>query len=436
MELQVSKNINRITWTISDKSLFLLYGFVNLVQIRYLGQIGAAEYSFFILTNAFIMTIADSFALESIVQYKSRPDIIPKANLYSFISLYLIIALCSLILIIFGNILGQLFKIENFVQIALYIIALSFAISYRYIGQKYMVREFKFNYVFYSDLIFFGSLTILSLYYIISKHFLTFPIMANIYIFSAIISSLLSLILTLQYLRFSFKGNLTRREFFNFGGPMTINGILTSIPKYLDIYIIKLFFPMATVGVYSSAKTLFRLFDEGANAVYGFIYPTYVKYIGLKDYENVRKILIKSSSFVFLCSIIVIIPMELGLTKWLINLFLSEKFINAIPQFNLIVLAGIAFPMFVQSFALISAGNLRYIFKTLFISNVALIISLVIVGFLKIDLLIPIGLVVFYFTTGLMYYFKLNKDYDYKLRYLFQSIPDSINFVKSLVRQK
>ena len=92
--------------------------------------------------------------------------------------------------------------------------------------------------------------------------------------------------------------------------------------------------------------------------------------------------------------------------------------------------------MFVQSFALISAGNLRYIFKTLFISNVALIISLVIVGFLKIDLLIPIGLVVFYFTTGLMYYFKLNKDYDYKLRYLFQSIPDSINFVKSLVRQK
>ncbi|HRT68489.1 MAG TPA: hypothetical protein P5216_07095, partial [Bacteroidota bacterium] len=107
-----------------------------------------------------------------------------------------------------------------------------------------------------------------------------------------------------------------------------------------------------------------------------------------------------------------------------------------IPQFNLLVLAGLAFPMFVQSFALISAGNLRYIFKTLIISNIALIISLVIVGFTKIDLLIPLGLVMFYFTTGLMYYLKLNKDYDYKLRYLFQSVPDSINFVKLLIGGK
>ena len=436
MELQVSKNINRILWTILDKSLFLLYGIINLIQIRYLGQYQNAEYAFFISTNAFIMTIADSYALESIIQYKSRPDIIPKANLFSFISLYAIIIVGSIVLLLFSSILGELFSITNFSTISIYITILSFAISYRYVGQKYMVREYKFNYVFFSDLVFFGLLMILSLYYILIKHFLTFSIMANIYIFSALISSLFSLVLTWKYLKFSKIGDLTRRDFFNFGAPMTINGFLTSIPRYLDIYIIKLFFPMESVGVYSSAKTLFRVFDEGANAVYGFIYPTYVKYIGLKDYENVRKVLIKSSSFIFLIAVIVIIPMELGVTKWLINLFLAEKFVNAIPQFNLLVLAGLAFPLFVQSFALISAGNLRYIFKTLIIANIALIISLTIVGLTHIDTLIPLGLIVFYFTTGFMYYLKLNKDYDFKLMDLFQSIPDSVNFAKSLIRGK
>lgn len=432
MELQVSKNINRILWTISDKSLFILYGFVNLIQIRYLGQIEFAKFTFLISTNAFIMTIGDSFALESIVQYKSRPNDIPKANVYSFISLYLIIIICSVLLALFSETFGKLFSIEDFTTIAIYISALSFLISYRYIGLKYMIREYKFNYVFYTDLVFFGILTIFSLYYIYFKHILTFPILANIYLFSAFVSSIVSLAFTRKYLKFSRSGDLTRREFFNFGAPMTINGFLSSIPKYLDIYLIKLFFPMETIGVYSSAKTLFRIFDEGANAVYGFIYPSYVKYIGLKDYENVKKILVKSSSFIFLIAIIVIIPMELGLSKWLINLFLSEKYVNAIPQFNLLVIAGLAFPMYVQSFALISAGNLRYIFKTLIISNIALVIALIVVGFIRIEWIIPLGMIAFYFTTGLMYYFKLKKDYNYRLNDLFRSIPDSINFVRSI----
>jgi O-antigen/teichoic acid export membrane protein len=435
MELQVSKNIPRIIWTVSDKSLFILYGFVNLLQIRYLGEVEFAKFTFLISTNAFIMTIGDSFALESIVQYKSKPNSIPKANLYSFVSFYAIIMISSIILGVFSAQFSKIFSIDSFSTIAIYIFGLSFLISYRYIGQKYMVREFKFNYVFYSDLVFFGLLTILSLYYIYFRHNLNFPIMANIYLFSAFVSSVSCFILTWKYLKFSRKGELTKKEFFKFGAPMTLNGFLSSIPRYLDIYLIKLFFPMETIGIYSSAKTLFRIFDEGSNAVYGFIYPSYVKYIGLKDYENVRKIIVKSSSFIFLIAVIVIIPMELGLSKWLINLFLSEKYVNAIPQFNLLVLAGLAFPMVVQSFVLIAAGNLKYIFKTLIISNIALVISLLCVGFTHIELLVPLGMVSFYFTTGLSYYLKLKQDYNYKFSDLFTSIPDSINFVKSIVRK-
>lgn len=430
---KISEHIDKISWTIADKIIFLLYGFVNLTQIKFLGPTEAGKYTLLIMANTWIMAIADSFGLQAIIQFGARKEQRPRILAISLINYLSIILFGSITFWILRGPLSTILQAEYINQIANYILILSLTIAFRSYSQKIMYREFYFKAIFISDLVFFGILTIFTIYYIFSQKYLTWELLTQIYIGAALTSSLVSLFLVKKHLIFSFKGEIKYKEMFNFSFPMAINSLLYNIPRTVEVFIIKYFFPIETVGVYSSAKTLFRVFDEIGNAVYGLIYPAATKLVQNKDIINLRKLMTKSTSFLFLFIIVLVIPLELGFADILIKGFLSQKFVSAIPLFKFLLIGSLAFPFIAQSLILISANDQWYLIKVLIVSNLTLVVAILFVGLTQSNYLLPLGVVLFNFTSGILYYFRIKKKFDFEIKSIFSSIPDTFAYLKEKI---
>lgn len=433
---KISEHIDKISWTIADKIIFLVYGFINLTQIKFLGPTEAGKYTLLIMANTWIMAIADSFGLQSIIQFGARKEQRPRVLAISIFNYFGLILFGSIVFWIFRLPLSNLLQADYIKNIANYILILSLLIAFRSFAQKIMYREFYFKALFISDLVFFGILTILSLYFIFSLKYLTWQLLTQIYIFAALISSIVSLFLIRKHLVFSLQGSIKYKEILNFSFPMAINSTLYNIPRTIEVFLIKYFFPIETVGIYSSAKTLFRVFDEIGNAVYGLIYPAATKLVQNNDIINLRKLMTKSTSFLFLFIVALVIPLELGFADILIKAFLSEKFIYAIPLFKFLLVGALAFPLIAQSLILISANDQWYLNKVLLVSNFALLVSLLLVGVTKSNYLLPIGVVLFNWTSGIFYYFRIKEKFDFKFKSIFSGIPDTLAFFKEKIIKK
>ena len=70
--MRIQDHIGKITWTMMDKGLFMVYGLVRLYQVSLMDP---SEFGLFALLDAIIIaisTLTDSFALNGIVKYGSR----------------------------------------------------------------------------------------------------------------------------------------------------------------------------------------------------------------------------------------------------------------------------------------------------------------------------------------------------------------------------
>ncbi|MDQ1264658.1 MAG: hypothetical protein QG559_1659 [Campylobacterota bacterium] len=107
--------------------------------------------------------------------------------------------------------------------------------------------------------------------------------MIYIYLTGTAIASVNSIIMSRKQIRFSKNGDIKLKDLIKFGLPMALQSAFHSMPRQLDIYIIQALFSTGIVGIYSSAKSLYRFFDEASSAAYGLVYPTAVKLIESKN---------------------------------------------------------------------------------------------------------------------------------------------------------
>ncbi len=432
---KISEHLDKISWTAADKVIFLLYGFVNLVQIKFLGPSESGKFTMLLMVNTFILAIGDSFGLQTIIQYTAYKEERPKVLTLSLLNFVSFVFLSSLIVWLFKYQVATLMKAQYFVNIADYLVLLSMSLIFRAFAQKIMFREYNFKGLFFSDLIFFGFLTVITLYLIIFQRYLNWVLLTQSYIFSAFSSSIFSLFVVRKYLKFSFNGTIKNLELVKFSGPLAISSLLYNIPRTMEVYIIKYFFSIEIVGIYSSAKTLYRVFDEIGNAVYGLIYPVAAKLIKLNDKLNLKKLMEKSTSFLFVFILALVIPLELGLTDLIVKIFLGGKFLKAIPFFRLMLVGSLAYPLIAQSLVLIAANDLFYSIKSLIVANLILVCSLITIGYTNQTYLIPLGVVFFNLSSGLFYYLRIKNRFNFEFKSIFSSIPDSYNFAKSVINK-
>jgi O-antigen/teichoic acid export membrane protein len=434
--LNIQEHIGKISWSVADKFLYVLYGLVLLFQINALTPEIFGLYQLLIALNTWFFIVADSFALQGIIQFGANEANRKRVNLISLIFCISITIGLSLIIFIFKHPLSTFFHEQRLIEIATFLPLLNIITIPRVFCIKLLYRDQRLRDVFFVDLIFFGTMTIISFYLIFSVHTLSFNNMLLIYFTGTTLSSILSIIITRKDMEFGSGGNFKIKDLASFGIPMVLQGAMHSLPRLLDVFIVLRFFSATEVGIYASAKNLYRIFDQVGDAAYGLIYPSAVKAFENNNQKGLTSLMTKGVSFMMIPFLILILVFELGFSDFFITTFLPYKYFAAVGQFNLMILAAIGIPFIISALIITASGKPKVVLAIVTISTIVSFATFYIVGKLGNPELMPLGIISYNFVFGIISYFYLNKKYEFPFKMIFRSIGDSINYIKKIINGK
>ena len=425
--MKIKDHIGKISWSFLDKFVMILFGLFTLYQLKFLSPSEYAFYAALLNINNWILMATDGFALQGLVQFGHKNK--ESANKIGLITAFTFSIGLSLIIFFARGIFAFIADDSNY-SAALIVLPLTVVLTIpkNYIT-KIFYRELKFNLVFYLNLIFFGTQVVATFYFLNLHNYLNFDLMLLIYFFGAMISGLVALIMSLKYLKFRSKEKISIKEYLFFGVTVSQQSILHSIPKVYDLFIVSHFFGPAGAGVYQSAKTLYRAFDEAASAAHGLIYPAAVKLIAYKDNVGLKSMLTKAISMMLFVFIFLIIVLNLGLTDFIINGFGLTKYISAINIFNILILSALFVPLVLITPIMNAMNQHKLVLKYVFFSVIASMISFVVIGkYLSLEFM-GLGLFVYNVVLGVWSYIYIRNSLGIRFKDLFRSYSDILNFI-------
>lgn len=109
--------------------------------------------------------------------------------------------------------------------------------------------------------------------------------------------------------------------------------------NYIDLFVIKKYMTLPDVGVYNIAYTAFINISMFIMIIYTVCMPLIVEYRTKKNFALIKKHLKNTPIFTAIWVGLVIIG--LFLSKYLIPLIFSSKYVGAVPSFNILLIASI-----------------------------------------------------------------------------------------------
>lgn len=434
--MKLQNHISTISWTVANKLLYVIYGFIFLIQISILTPDDFALFSLLLAINTWIFIICDAFALQIIIQYGFEENKERQSNTYSLILHIAISMVFSYIVFLIGKPLSNAFNEPRFIEVSNYLPILSLLMIPRTYFSKYLIKNQKMKSLFFVDLFFFGVFTALILYYKFVYNEMNFAQSVNIYFIGTIFSSIVAFITSRKFLKFGLKGDFKFADILYFSVPYTLSNTLMAIPRQLDIVILKFFFDLKTVGIYQAARSIFRLFEEGINAANTLIYPALVKHFKNGNREEAYLIATKGISFLFLAFVLISLALPFGLSEFLIKLFLKSTYLDSIYYFNFLLISSLFIPFFISYFVLTSADYHRTLLKNVIFSVIVSMIFYLVIGYYKIESMIPTAYISFFASLAILNYFVMkNKIFKgLKINFIFRSITDSFAFIKKVIK--
>lgn len=434
--MKLSENIDKVAWSLLDKGLYVLYGFVVILQIHRIDPAELGLYGILISIHTWIFIIADSLFLQSIIQFGFEPKAEKRANTLSFLFLVLFVGVFTIAFSRLSNLWINLFNEAGLEKVATFLPWLSLLTIPRIYFLKFAYKHSDMLKVFIIDSAFFLTMSLTTIYLFITKPVFTFYTLVEIYFSGTVFSSIIAIIITRKYVKLGFNGKLKLKNYFNFGLPMMLLSLFQSVPRQLDVLFLQYFFQSKIVGIYYSAKTLFRLFEEAMNAGYSLVYPTAVRLIAKQRKDELKSLIIKSTSFTFLSLISLFILLEVGGSELFIRFFLPNKYLLSVDFFNLMLVSTLFMPLQLYASIMIAENKLRLVVIYVFFATLFSIAMFVGIGLIKQASLMPLGLVTYYFIFGTLVYFRLRIEHNHKLVYLFQAVKDIYSFVKQKMIRK
>ena len=444
--MNIKDNIAKISWSILDKGLFVIFGLVMLFQIKNLTPEEFGLFSLLWALNNWLLVISDSFALQGIVQFGANYNLRARINFIAVVlnSVLLLFfpLLLFLIAILFEKSLS--FNLQN---TFFYLPLITISSIPRTVILKILTREFRYKEIFFVNLIYFGAMSALTIFYIIELHNLTFNEMLIIFSSGGALSSLFSIILAKNSLKFQVKkssqnndeNTFTFRDYAKFSLPMTFLSFFNSVPRTLDIFFIELAMGGGNstfmIGIYNSAKTLYRVIDEATSAAYSLLYPIAVKYVNLKDFVTLRKTFIKAISHLLLWFVFIVLVSIMGLTELIITAILPYKYHLATGIFNILILASLPLPFSLLSLVVTANNQPTITLKFVIISALVAVVFFLIAGYYQSLNLMPLGIIMYNVTLGILCYGYFKRNYGFPIKDLTQSILDIKHLVISLIKK-
>ncbi len=434
--MQIQNHIGKISWTVANRSLYFAYFFVLLIQVNALKP---SDYGLFELMrnlNIWMLGLSDSLILQGLIQFGMNDSQRNKVNTIALISYTTILMTVSLIIYSLRIPLSNIFAEESIIYVAISLPILTMLSIPRNFIIKILYRDYLLKRVFFIDLIYFFTMTILTFNYIAIYNNLNFHLMLNILLWGTVLSSLTAIVLAFDKLKFGLSSDFRVSYLFGYGTPLMLQGIFHSLPKYLDVFIVQFFFNISTVGIYSLTKNLYRIFDDITSTIYGLIFPTTVKQFQTGNKDEIISIMTKSVSFTFSIFILIITVLELGLSEYLIMTFLPERYYATITQFNIALIAAIFLPLLLLTAIITASGKPHITMAFSLISAICSIAGFIIIGYIKNPDYIPVGIILYNTIIGILAYIYVNKNYGFPIKMIFRSINDTTEFFKKVLKLK
>ncbi|MCX7880504.1 MAG: oligosaccharide flippase family protein [Ignavibacteria bacterium] len=433
--MKLSENIDKVVWTLLDKGLYIIYGFVTLLQIRRLEPAEFGIYAILITIHTWLFILSDSLFYQGIIQFGFNPQTEKRANLFALLLSSAFIFIVSFSLYLCSDYLVVIFKEPAFKKITYILPFLSFLSIPRIYFLKFAFKHSNTFELFVVNSSFFLTMSLLTIYFFFTKPLFTFELMVTIYLSGTILSSATAFLLLRKKVTLSSKGTLTLREYFSFGLPIVFYSFFQSIPRQLDVLILQYFFQSKIVGIYYSAKTLFRLFEEGLNAAYSLVYPTAVRLIAKGKSQDLKSLMDKSTSFTFILVLFLFVILQFGGSELFIRFFLPEKYLLSISIFNFMLIAALFMPFQLNASLMIAEQKTKTVAMYIFFSAFASFASFLIVGIYKLENLLPLGIVIYYFLFGLLVYFYSCKNYSFSILSLRQGLFDIWYYLRNIAHK-
>ena len=430
--MQISNNISKISWSLADKFTFVLYGIATIAVLSITNEI---EFGIFILFNNlhnFILTIATLLGTQSILQFSADENEKTRINTFSIINQTVIAILLVGLVFIFRESIAEIMQQPHLITVAQSLPLLVLFSIPRYFSITIMYRELKIFQIFLTNLVYFGTMSGMIFYNIYCANFLSYIDIINITYIGSALSAVVSILLTFKYWKFSFKGKTKYNEILNFSTKFSITGIITSLPKSLDVFVIQYFWGTGIVGLYAPAKTIFRFIEDGMTTMNFILYSPIVKYSATNDKILINKTISKSISFLVIgFGIITLLCWICG--DIIFAYFLPTKFIEAIPFLNMLMLVSIILPFTLISITINASGKTGTVAKYILCSFPFWLISYFIIGtfFNEHEILIAFPYFIFTFVFSCFLFNYARKNFDLKFSQVFRTISDFYSLIKS-----
>ena len=423
---------DKISWSMADKGLFVGYGLVQILQMNRMTTSEFGLFALLISIHTWIFVVSDAVALQNIIQFGMNERTASKANFFSLILHLIIVIGLPLYIFIIREPLSVIFGVKELNYIFGILPFFCLATMVRTYCIKFVFKHSQMRNLFFINLMLFLPITILTFYFKWTDGYLNLDRMIVMYFTGHILSSITAFLFTKKNINLSTKGKLSLKEVLNFSMPLLFTNALHSLPKQLDSYLVSFFFGTSATGIYFSAKTLFRVFEETLAAVQGLIYPASVRFLERGDRAGLKEIIIKAISVLVFAFLAIIIVLQLGLSEFLITKFLNSKFANAIGQFNLLSFAALGLPFMILTSLIVAERKPKILFRYVLVSVICFLVSFILVGMNQDPALIPLTYIVYSYALGISGICYFVKNYNYSFSDLFRVFAD----VKHIVVKK
>ena len=430
--MKITNHLGKISWSAADKATYVLYGIalIAILQITDYTELGL--FTLFNNLHNFILAIGGYLGFQSLLHFSSNEKEKPLINTYAMINASIVVFFLTVVIFLLQTKIADLLNEPNlFIIIQSLSFLLLFSIP-RYFAIFIMYRELKMFKVFIANLVYFGTMSIFIFYCVFTNKFLHFTDIINITYIGTILSAIVAFVLTFNYWKFSFKGITKYLDVVNYSMKYAVTGITLTLPKTLDVFAIQLFFGTHIVGLYAPAKTIFRFVDDAMNTIYAMIYAPSVKYFSSNDIFSLNKLTSKAISVLMVGFMFITLICWCGGSN-ILEYFLPEKFILAIPFFNILMLSAVFMPITLLGTTISASGKPEIVSKYIIYSFIFWVGSFCVIGtyFNEYEKLIAIPNLVFTVIFSFFLFRYANKNYDLKFRQLFRSIPDFYHLLRN-----
>lgn len=386
--MKLTAHLGKITWSLADKGLYVGYGLVQLLQIQALAPEVYGLFSLLVSVNTWIMIVSDGSALQGIIQFGSQQEHRRRVNAVAMM-LYLGIVTVAVIV---AGIVAVAFQARWASTVVPMLPVYCLLTMPRMFCMKLLYRDMRMRDVFVADLVWFSVRTLMTVWALRQGSLATFDDILIIDLAGMAASSAIAMLLTRKELRFSLAGGITFREYLRFGVPLALATGLNSTPRQLDVVVIEAFFGAAVVGVYNSAKNLYRAFEQAFDAAVTLLYPAAVRVSTQGRMGDLQVLSTKAISFTMFPVIAAVLVLELGGSSLIVPL-LGKKYAAAVGHFNVLCLSALAMPFMLMSSVMAAMGHSRSIVRFSLIGLIVATAVLVLVGVVGAESWIGLGLV-------------------------------------------